>query len=160
MTQQSPPPSPVRLPGVGARLDLTDQDGHPLEAVRRKDGVVELHHRGSVIVIEPDTAGSLGAFVTGHFILPSEVARRTAHVVGGLAFDWVHLSPSSHAVGHTIESLAVRRRTGVTIVAILRGSQPLVVPDPNVRLEAGDDLVVACREEDRAAFERYMEVGR
>ncbi len=42
---------------------------------------------------------------------------------------------------------------------ILRGSQPLVDPDPQARLEVGDDLVVACREDDRAALERFLAEG-
>ena len=53
----------------------------------------------------------------------------------------------------------MRRRTGVTIVAILRGLLPIVDPDPTVRLEAGDDLVVVCRGEGPAEFERYLVEG-
>jgi K+/H+ antiporter YhaU regulatory subunit KhtT len=47
----------------------------------------------------------------------------------------------------------------VTIVAILRGSLPVVDPDPQQRIEAGDELVVACRADGRAALERYLVEG-
>jgi Trk K+ transport system NAD-binding subunit len=34
-----------------------------------------------------------------------------------------------------------------------------VAPDPSVRLEPRDDLVVACREDDLDRFVRYMTEG-
>jgi len=65
----------------------------------------------------------------------------------------------SWVVGLTIEQVAVRRRTGTSIVAILRGSLPVVDPDPSQRLEAGDELVIVCRPGERAAFERFLVEG-
>ena len=161
MTRSSPDPSIVRLPGVGAQLEVHDVDGSAVRAVRLLDGSVELHPGAGAapVVLGPAAASSLGAFAAGHFVLPPRVRERVDDVLGGLAFDWVTLPAGAHAVGRTIEELAVRRRTGVTVVAILRGLLPLVDPDPTVRLEAGDDLVVACREEDLAAFERYLVEG-
>ncbi len=62
-------------------------------------------------------------------------------------------------MGRTIEALEVRRRTGVTIVAVLRGSVAIVTPDPVLRLEARDELVVACSGRDLDAFEAYLAGG-
>lgn len=152
-------PSPIRLPGVGARLEVTDADGTAFRAVRRRSGHVELHSGDRVVELDPVAASVVGAFISGHFRLRPETAERLADVLGGLTIDWVRLSAGDAAVGHTIEELAIRRRTGVTIVAVLRGSVPLVAPDPSVRLEPRDDLVVACREDDLDRFVRYMTEG-
>ena len=62
-------------------------------------------------------------------------------------------------MGRTIDELQVRRRTGVTIVAILRGPVPIVTPDPGLRLDERDELVVACSEADLDAFLAYMAGG-
>ena len=130
MTASSPDPSIVRLPGVGAQLEVHDVDGKAVRAVRLLDGSVELHPAGAPpVVLGPAAAASLGAFAAGHFLLPPRVRDRVDDVLGGLAFDWVTLPSGAHAVGRTIEELAVRRRTGVTIVAILRGLLPVVDPD-------------------------------
>lgn len=153
-------PRVVRLPGVGTRLELRDTSGKPVHVVRRNDGRVELHGQGGAPTeLDPTNAHTLGAFVTGHFLLSPEVSDRLGDVLGGLVFDWVNLPPGAHAAGRTIEELAVRRRTGVTIVAILRGSLPIVAPDAACTLQSGDDLVIACRWEDREPFARYMLVG-
>jgi TrkA domain protein len=101
----------------------------------------------------------VGAFISGHFRLRPETAERLADVLGGLTIDWVRVQAGDAAVGHTIDELAVRQRTGATIVAVLRGSVPLVAPDPSVLLEARDDLVVVCREDDLDRFVRYMVEG-
>jgi TrkA domain protein len=154
-------PRVVRLPGVGTRLDLTDTLGAPVQVVKRQDGRVELHTAaGRTAELDAANAHALGAFVTGHYALDPALAERLGDVLGGLLFDWVHVSSTAHAAGRSIEELAIRRRTGVTIVAVLRGSVSIVAPEPSTRLAAGDDLVIACRDQDRDRFERYVIAGR
>lgn len=150
-------PRVVRLPGVGTRLELRDTSNAPVHIVRRNDGHVELHGKtGTVVELDESNAHTLGAFATGHYVLAPDLRERIGDVLGGLLFDWVHLEPGSKAVGKSIEELAVRRKTGVTIVAILRGPIPIVAPDPGTVLTVGDDLVIACRVSDRDAFVDYM----
>ena len=151
--------TPTRLPGVGHRLDLHDEDGATVSAIRRKDGTLELHHGSHITILGPIEARALGVLASGHLVLKPELLARTATVLGGLEFDWITVPAHARAVGRSIEELAIRRRTGVTIVAILRGSLPVVDPDPQQRIEAGDELVVACRADDRAALERYLVEG-
>lgn len=99
-------------------------------------------------MVDATTATSVAAFVTGRFVIDPAVAARMADVLGGLVFDWVRLERDDVAVGRTLAELALRERTGVTVVAVLRGSQPIVAPDPDLRLERGDDLIVAARQGD------------
>lgn len=152
------PPVPEPLPAVGHRLELIAEDGERLVAVRRKDGALELHGR-DITVLDAVSARALGALAAGHLVVAPELLDRADSVLGGLELDWVRVPPGAAAVGRSIEDLAVRRRTGVTIVAILRGSVPIVDPDPNQRLEAGDELVVAGRAQARAELERFLVEG-
>ncbi|WP_426573465.1 cation:proton antiporter regulatory subunit [Aquihabitans sp. McL0605] len=148
------------LPGIGHRLDLTDDDGDPVTVVRRRDGTVEIHHRpGAITVLAPTDARALGALASGHFSMPPELIERTADVQGGIAFDWATIPHGAWVVGLTIDQVAVRKRTGTTIVAVLRGSVPIVDPGPGQVLEAGDDLVIVGRPGERAAFERFLVEG-
>jgi TrkA domain protein len=151
-----------RLPGVGSSLDLTDADGRPLQAVRLRDGSVELfaHPTDGSVSLDPAAAASLGAFVSGHYLLRPDVSERIGDVLGGLVFDWVELGAEDHAVGRTIQELEVRRRTGVTVVAVLRGPTAVVAPEPDLRFERGDELVFACGPQDRDDFERFLQTGR
>lgn len=160
MEHEATPPI-VRLPGIGQRIDVSDAFGRPVQVVRRKSGDVELH-AGPGVAVELDaaTAVTVGAFLAGHFLVDAGAASRLADAVGGLRFDWVRLEPGDHAVDSSIAALGIRRRTGVSVVAILRRPAPLVDPDPQVVLQPGDELVIVCRPDDRDAFVRFVKEGR
>ncbi len=155
-----PPPAVRRLPGVGHQLVLRDEDGEAFTAARRKDGSVELHHGDTAVVLPPDHAAALGALASGRVVVRPDLLERTSRLVGGLDLDWITVPDGAAVSGRSIEDVAFRRRTGTTIVAILRGSVPIVDPDPDVVLQAGDDLVIAGRSEDRHAIEQFLVEGR
>jgi len=155
------PDVPARLPGIGTQLDLRDDDGRPIAAIRRVDGVVELY-AGERALLRLDEVGAqtLGNFLGGHVAVPADLTARLAAVRGGLELDWVRLPAGAHAVGRSVGELQVRRRTGVTIVAVLRGSVPIVDVGSSTVFRAGDELVFTSRREDGEAFLDYVLQGR
>lgn len=160
MSPDLPAPSePQRLPGVGQRLDLVDEDGRPVTVIRRKDGTTEIHHEGEATYLPPAQARALGALATGHFRMPPGLIERTEGVLGGIDFDWVTVPEGAWAAGLSIRDLALRQRTGTTVVAILRGSLPILVTDPSQRIEVGDELVIVSQPEGRPSLERYLARG-
>ena len=72
---------------------------------------------------------------------------------GGLELDWVRLPATAHAAGRSVGELQVRRRTGVTIVAVLRGSVPIVDvgPDTVLRRATRSSTPAATRTTTRSA---------
>lgn len=52
------------------------------------------------------------------------------------------LEPGHPVTGGTIRETELRRATGATILAVLRGSKVIPNPDPDLELEAGDTLVL------------------
>ena len=153
------PPEPHRLPGVGQRLDLVDDDGRPVSVIRRKDGTLELHHEGRATFLEPSQARALGALASGHFRMAPGLFQRIDGVLGGIDFDWVTVPEGAWAAGLSIADLALRQRTGTTVVAIIRGSIPIVVTDPSQRIEVGDELVFVSQPDGRPALEHYLARG-
>lgn len=139
----------TRLPGIGARLDFTTEDG-------RRMGVVR-HHSGQreVFVCQPgdpdraqwdlkmseDDAHSL-VDALGVVSVAEETGRRT-YDVEGLVFEWLDVADDSPAVGRSIGQLQVRTRTGASIVAVLRPAGSVPAPEPSFVMEAGDTVVVA-----------------
>jgi TrkA domain protein len=154
----------VRLAGVGTRVDFVDEDGRAFTVVNRDDGEVEIYLPGdrerTTLRLADDSARALGALLAGRFEMAQTLTRRTGRLLGGLAFDWVTVPAGSPAVKRSIADLEIRRRTGATVVAILRGQIPIVAPEPDTRLEAGDDVVIASRPNDIAGARRYLEHGR
>ena len=96
MATRPQPSHVIPLPGVGERLACTDTDGGTLSVVRHRNGRVELHRPGAPPVeLDPATARSVGAFITGHYVLDPALATRLAEVLGGITFDWCASTPTT-----------------------------------------------------------------
>jgi TrkA domain protein len=138
----------TQLPGVGVRYEFLTEDGERI-------GVV--HHRGGrreVFICragEPDTVAlSLElsddeAHTFGEMMGVATVAERLVDLqqsVEGLAIDWLGVDPDSPYARRTIGDARIRTRTGVSVVAVIRGTTPFPAPGPEFEIEAGDTLVV------------------
>lgn len=64
-------------------------------------------------------------------------------------FTWLEVRPGSTLDGRTLAELALRRRTGVSVVGILRDGILLPSPGPDDVLQAGDLLAIMGRPEQR-----------
>jgi len=146
------------LPGIGKRYDQSTEDGQISVVIhhsgRRDLYVTEKTGRSrvpTVVTLTDDQARRLGAVLAGAYFQPT-VAQRIEAVVGGLVIDWVTMRTDSPGVERSIADLEVRRNTRMTIVAILRGDEVIVVPEPTQVLHARDKLVVIGRPDDLPGF--------
>ena len=118
------------LPGIGRRYEMTGSNGGRITVV--------VHHSGRRVVYDADQASAvelsdhqarkLGAILDGAFFKPAVVEEVEA-VFDDLLIDWVALEPNSPGVDRSIAELEIRRATGVTIIAIIRGDQAITVRD-------------------------------
>lgn len=144
------------LPGIGRRYDLTDDSGEPV--------VVIIHHSGrrdlylgradgtpAHASFTDDQARRLGAILSGALFRPAAVAQMEA-LIGGLVMEWVTVRADSPGANRSIAEQEIRRRTGMTVVAILRGEAPLVSPEPDEVLRPGDQIVVIGRPDHLPGF--------
>jgi TrkA domain protein len=136
------------LPGVGLRHDFTTRAGRQLGVVSYRTGRRDLlvYERDDpdatqeVIRLTDEEADAL-AELLGAARLVEHLAALTQQVEG-LAIDWLPIRPGSPYAGRAIADTQARSRTGVSIVAILRGDGAIPAPTPDVRLDPGDTLVV------------------
>src|SRR4030042_1134841 len=63
---------------------------------------------------------------------------RLQQYVEGIAIEWLRVGPASPVAGTTIAGSVIRSRSGVSVVAVLRGDVTHPAPGPGFRLEAGD----------------------
>jgi TrkA domain protein len=87
---------------------------------------------------------TVGSILGGAFFKTAAVEELET-VLRQLTIDWVAVPDGSPLAGNPIGSAEVRRRTGVTILAIVRGHQVLTGPTGEDVVEAGDRIVVAGR---------------
>jgi TrkA domain protein len=134
----------TRLPGVGIRYDFVAADGSRVSVLAHRTG------RRELLMYERDDPDACRAVLS----LNAEDTRVLAELLGGmqlseglaamqriedLAIDWLRIPPDVN--GRTIGDLEVRTRTGVSIVAVIRGDETIAAPSPAFAFEAGDSAV-------------------
>jgi TrkA domain protein len=149
------------LPGIGRRYSVQAEGGE-LSIVIHHSGRRDVYlsddaGRGvpAVATLTDDQARRLGAVMAGAYFQPT-LTRQIEAVVGGLLIDWVTIASGSPGAGRSIAQLEVRRRTRMTIVAILRGDDAIVTPEPTEVLQPGDRVVIVGRPEDLDGFVRHV----
>ena len=136
------------LPGVGLRYDFTTRAGRQVGVISHRSGRRDLliYDRDDpdtcqeVVQLSDEEADTLAemlgaARIAGHL---AQLQQR----IEGLAIDWLEIRPGSPYAGRPLGDTQARSRTGTSIVALLRGEQPIPAPSPDVPLQAGDTAVV------------------
>jgi TrkA domain protein len=150
------------LPGIGMRYEIEAIEGGSLCVVVHHSGRRDLYvlpkgggEPQAALALTDAQARTLGAVLSGAYFRPPIVEDIEA-VVGALLIDWVTVGERSPAAGKTIAELEIRRRTKMTVAAVLRGSQAIVAPEPTEVLRPGDRLVVVGAQEDLPTFVRVV----
>lgn len=136
------------LPGVGVRHDFECDS-------ERRVGVIS-HHSGrrdlivydrddpdrvrETVSMSTDEARSLGALLGGPNIV--ERLDDLRHQIVGLEIGWLSISEKSKLAGRPLGESELRTRTGVSIVALLRGDVAVPAPGPDDEMLPGDVAVV------------------
>jgi K+:H+ antiporter subunit KhtT len=138
----------LRLPGVGIRYEFSTRAGDRVEVVAHRSG------RRDIFVGDPGDPDAFRAVLEltenesqtlAELLGGSRVTReltKLRQALEGLAIDWLPVDPDSPYVGRTIGETRTRTRTGVSIVAVMRGEEAFPAPGPEFGLKAGDTLVV------------------
>jgi TrkA domain protein len=137
----------IQLPGVGVRHEFTTGGGEKVGVLSYRGGRREIvvYDRAdpdacrTVFHLNRDDAHTLAELLGASQI--AEVISDVQQRLEGLAIDWLTLPAGSEAVGTTIGAGQFRTRTGVSVVAIIRGDTSIPAPGPEVAFEDGDVLV-------------------
>ena len=138
----------VKLPGVGIRFEFTTEEGNIVGVVSHRSGRREVY--GSRKGDPDDFVRLLGlnqsdSRTLAELLGAGRVAEDLTDLqqrIEGLAIDWLPVRDDSPYAGRTIGDTHIRRRTGVSVVAVLRSEEAIPAPGPDQRIERGDYLVV------------------
>ncbi len=150
------------LPGIGRRYDVPDLEGGTASIVIHHSGRRDLYlvprrqgsPTGSAAFTDAQ-ARALGAVLSGAYFKPAVVEEIEA-VIGNLLIDWVTIRPDSPAAGRSIADCEIRRRTRMTVAAILRDRGPVIAPEPTEVLEPGNRLVIVGHPADLPGFMAHV----
>lgn len=138
----------MKLPGVGVRYEFQTSEGRRIGVISHRSGLREIYlsrpddpdEFKRVLGLSPDDARTLAELLGA-----TRVAQQLAELqqrIEGLVIDWLPVREDSPYVGRTIGDAQLRSRTGVSVVAIVRGDDAVPAPGPDARLDNGDYLVV------------------
>lgn len=136
------------LPGVGMRHDFTAEDGSRIGVVHHRTGRRELFVCSSddpdavtvSLNLTDDDSHALSEALGGSRVI--ENLGTLQQQIEGLAIDWLTVEPETPYAGKTIGDARIRTRTGVSVVAVIRGEQAYPAPGPEFMVDAEDTLVV------------------
>lgn len=135
------------LPGIGVRHDVLTASGRRISVISHRDGDRDLAFydvddpdscRDS-IAMSDDEATALADLLGGSIIL-SQLSGLTA-TTAGVYTEQLQLPADSPYLNRPLGDTKTRTRTGVSIVAIVRGVEVIASPTPAEVLSPGDTLV-------------------
>lgn len=138
----------TELPGVGKKYTLETQSAGQVAIVLHRTGKREIYHfppganiPSEVIDLTAEEAQQVGGILSQtHFEAKQDSS--TELVMKELTIEWIKVPDDHSFIGQSIRDLEVRKRTGATIIAILREGKSLINPDPAELLGLGDTLMV------------------
>ena len=139
----------TRLPGVGTKFTFTTDHGSRVAVIQHLDGSRELYvfrHAGdeeptAVLQLEDDESRQLGAVLGGAYERP-KIVEELEMALGEFQIEWIRVPNDSWVNGRTLADCGFRKRTGVTVIAILRESESIAGAQPDDVILDGDTLVV------------------
>jgi len=156
----------AELPGIGRRFTLPLEAGGELAVVVHKSGDKDLYFREpggddpTAVALSDAEAKRVAAVLTGGFWQPSPIDMFRAALAKKAGLETVTVLGSSPIITRKIADLDIRRRTGCSIVAILReDGSSLPNPAPDTAVEANDILVVIADAEGVAKLEDFVHAG-
>ena len=118
----------------------------------------KMQRAGANKVVSPH---QIGGRQMANLILRPNVAEFMDHVTLNTGLElWleeVTIGENSPVAGLTVVEADMRKRTGATLVALLRGNDRIMVtPDENTRFEAGDELIALGTKEQLKALDELI----
>ncbi|MEA1999694.1 MAG: TrkA C-terminal domain-containing protein [Euryarchaeota archaeon] len=154
------------LPEIGTKYEIESPKGDKVAVIFLTTGEIELYvlesdaDKPSVTRLTSEEARRIGSVLTGALLsIEQEDVEVSFSEISDLRIH-IHLCPvTKYVVGKSIEELGIRKRTGVTVVAISRKGQSIVSPPPEMVFEEGDLIVAVGKREQIKACQSVI-LGR
>ncbi len=147
------------LPGIGKKYGVSLKSGKELVIIihntgRREIYLMEGEEPSCFIELTDEEAKELGFLVAGATYQPVS-AEKMEMILQQVVMEWIKVEEGSNLANKTIAQLEIRKKTGVSIIAIEREGKVIPSPDPyKEKIEVGDVLItVGTRQQIKAFLE-------
>jgi len=155
------------LPGIGRKFQINTRSGDKLVIVVHDDGRREMYHFDnddpeesiSMVMLDDAEARCVGGILGGMSYLPRAL-ESVDIAFDEMVIEWYKIEPGSKSIGLTIGTLGIRKRTGATIIAIVRRDHSKIInPGPEQTLTEGATIVILGEREQVKACKRLIQQG-
>lgn len=150
------------LPGIGKKISCTTYSREKVVLVVHHDGKREFYimdkdgdPKAGVTLLDEE-ARRLGGFLSGIMYKPKSVENLEI-ALEGIRIDWFKLEKDSPVIGKAIGGLGIRKRTQVSIIAVLQNDNFIPNPSSDYVFQKGDTCVVIGKPE---RFKDFLEIIR
>ncbi|MEW6574280.1 MAG: TrkA C-terminal domain-containing protein [Bacillota bacterium] len=158
----------AELPGLGKKYFAQLESGDRFVVVIYDEGNRELFYLPPgedeptcSVMLTDQEARQIGSIIGGAFYQP-KVLEKLEAAVAELHIEWLKISPDSEVAGKSIGELGVRKKYGVTIVAVIEQTEKgkkrtaAINPGPSYVFTPGQTIIVAGRRDSLELFERMV----
>lgn len=136
------------LPGIGKKYVVPLRAGGNLAIIVKPDGERQLYHflenedrPRDVVTVEQDEAQQV-ANLLGKPLVTAPDLEKLELALGALEIEWIDLEENSFLVGKTLGASQLRKKTGASIVAIMRDDIAIANPDIGAEFQTGDTVLL------------------
>lgn len=147
------------LPGIGKKFSVITANKEKISVIIHLSGKRELYFFSKDDFDEPmcsfvltdEEANQLGSVLMGTYFKP-EGEEEKEIFMKNLVIEWVNVDKDSQMAGKSIKDLQIRKKTGASVVSIIRDNQTITNPAPEEIIRAGDTLVIVGNKEQIEKF--------
>jgi len=152
----------VDLPGIGKKFSIITLGKEKISVIIHLSGKREIYffEKGDFdeplcsFVLNEEEANQLGSVLMGTFFKP-EAKEEKEIFLKNLIIEWISLEKGSPLINKSIKEFEIRKKTGASIVAIIRGDLTITNPSPDEILREGDIVVLVGNKQQ---IEKFYEV--
>jgi len=152
----------VDLPGIGKKFSIITSGKEKVSVIIHLSGKREIYFFEKddfdepvcSFVLHEEEANQLGSVLMGTFFKP-EAKEEKEMFLKNLIIEWISLERSSPLVNKSIKESEIRKKTGASVVAIIRGDLTITNPSPDEILREGDTIVLVGNKQQ---IEKFYEV--
>lgn len=154
------------LPGIGKKFTVKTSYDQTLRIILHLTGKREIFIYGNEddedaiydLELGDEDANLIGSILMGTYFKPEQEKKRE-FILSKLSIEWVEVPKNNQLANCSILDNQIRKKTGVTIIAIIRNKEIILNPDPNEIIREGDTLVIVGTSEKTEQFQNEFNLN-